>query len=146
MRTRARQPDAAAALRVQIDAIDGKPVSERKRKGALVASRGLKHDLQVGPLETGTTANEGVGLEHIAGQGAAAIERVLKEVPRTARQRSYRDAVTLRVARLHQHPYGEMIMEIAADAGQVVLDLDAVFAQLLTISHSRQHQHLWRLD
>ncbi len=142
MRLRARQADAPAALGIQIDGIDGKPVPERKREGSSVASRGLKHDLQIRTRKALAAANECVGLEDIAGERAAAIDRVLQQVPRASRQRAQRDAVALRVAGLHEHAHGEVIVEVSADTRQMVRDLDPVLAQLFAVTHSGQHQYL----
>ncbi len=109
-------------------------MAERQREGVLVAPSRLEHELDVGPVELRQGAQEGVGLEHEAGERPLAEEGVLQDVPGPARGRGQGDAVGGRVLHHHLHQDGQMVLQVGPDRGQVMLDLDPQGVQRLAVA------------
>ncbi len=145
VRIRARERDAAAAPGVEVNHAQREAMAERKGERARVAPRRLKDDLQVRTVAVRRRANEGVGLEHVAGERAATKKRVLEQVPGPARCGTQRDPVGLAVAHLHQDAGGQVVMVVRAHPGQVVPGLDAERAQRFAVADAGEQENLRRL-
>ena len=102
-----------------------KPCPSGKREGIAVAARGLEDHLHVRPRQPRLRAYEAGGLEHVAGQRAAAEQRVFEQVARPTGRGAPRDAVRLAVLHLHQHRHGQVIVVVSPDPGQVLRHRDA---------------------
>ena len=139
---RAREGDAAAAPGVEVHDAEREAMAERKGKRARVASRRLKDDLQVRTVAVRRRANEGVGLEHVAGERATTKERVLEQVPGAARCGTQRNPVGLAVAHLHQNTGGHVVMVVRAHSGQVLPGLDAERAQRFAVADTGKQEDL----
>ncbi len=148
-RVRIAQTDGAAALRAQNADMAGVTVAhaEHPVQTVVVEFGGGQMQLQVRALLLRPRFNKAAGLRHVGGQLATAFgEEIPHRLGAGERQLpgAHGEGVAAPVAVDHQHV--RVVLQVAADAGQLVHRVDTVAFQFLRIADPGQLQQLRRVD
>ena len=138
--------DAAAALRPQEADVAGEAGASMALAAVIVGQCHAEMQLDVGDVEVGPgLLQEAAALGEIRGHGTAAFATVLAD---SAQQRNAfkRDAVEVRIIRQIAEHEIRVVLQILADAGQVMHAGNAVLAERSAIADAGQHQKLRRLE
>ena len=148
----AAQGDVAAAggaQRAGVQRVAVAPQGEGSAaQGARVAieAGGGEMKLQVGQPLLRAAPDEAARLGRVAGERAGAVRQVVVQALELGRQGAHRQAERYRQAAAVHHQHVEVILQVAADAGQRVAQRDAVARQLLRLADPGEHQQLRRID
>ena len=146
-RIAAGQAHAAAALRPQHADVAGKAVPEHR--GAAVVDQLADHEvqLQVGHGLGRVAPEKAAGLGEVAGQRPAPLLAPAPDVAHRAPGTGRRQAEQLvRAGHVPDLHHVRVVVQVHADARQLVLHRDAVLAQVVGRADAREHQQLWRLE
>ena len=95
---------------------------------------------EIGQHQRWLTPDKPVRLSDIGRQHAATPQQIVRELAWTFRGEQ---AV---LANLKTQGRGEMVKHVLTDLGRVMLHIDAVLGEVVSIADSRKHQQLWGVD
>ena len=107
---------------------------------------GNEMQLQVGPVERGIRSHEGAALGARRGGQSVACPPPFQQVPDELQQPHRAETEKIGVARPPGHDEIEMILEVAADAGQLMQHADAMDGELIGRADAGQLQQLRRAE
>ncbi len=138
--------DGAARPRADLPQVDGAAVAAGHAVDALLDPRAHHHEvLDVGARLVGLPPPEGATLDQVGGGRAAAEQRVLQPGQRPPAQPLVLVVAVRALQLVHQRDL-DVILQVAANAGQVGQDRDAVPLERLRRADARQHQQLRRIE
>ena len=143
-RVGAGQLQAAAALGLQQADMARIAVAEHGVAAVVDDLADDEVELQVRSGLIRTAADEAAGLGKVSGQQARAAGAPLEDASHCAPCARQRQAEQIfQVRRMHDLDHVRVVMQVPADAGQVVQGRDAVLLQVGAVPHAREHEDLW---
>src|SRR6185312_14506794 len=121
---RTRQCETSPATRVKSDRADCATVANGKWKARRRTLGGLKDELYIGPLEPGLCSHEGGGLKDVICQRTASAQSIFDDVAQVAGHGPQRDPVRGRSRHVHMNRTGEMVVQIASYAREMMPHID----------------------
>ncbi|MDT4848307.1 hypothetical protein FQZ97_823940 [compost metagenome] len=145
-RVRRVEADLSATLWLHHRHMQADAVAEGDQPLGLVLQRGRDYQAEFGGRGVRVQAQEAAGFHCVRGQRAAPAEQVLPgRAGKWPQALGGKAETQLGFAAVHQHDV-LVILQVLADAGQLVVQRDAVAGEFGSRANAGQHQQLRRVD